>query len=163
MHDNWFSRLTGFNEEAYAPTQAQLEVQGNTLRSKVNGRSFGIGQFEMVSLAELRQRVAQEQVNAAPTQVSIVTGDVRQMHQMPQYARALFQVASQFNALEMVAPSVTPEDGVTRYEHDRTQGPACAMAAGLPRSTATTSCRWVSRSARAPGTSSMGWRTLAPS
>ena len=130
MHNNWFSRLTGFNEEAYATTQTQLEVQGNTLRSKVNGRSFGIGRFEMVSLAELRQRVAQEQLKAAPTQVSIVTGDVRQMHQMPQYAGALFQVASQFNALEMVGPSVTPEDGVTRYEHDRTQGPACAIAAG---------------------------------
>lgn len=130
MHHNWFSRLTGFNEEAYATTQAQMEVQGNTLRSKVNGRSFGTGRFEMVSLAELRQRVAQEQVNAAPTKVSIVTGDVRQMHQMPEYAGALFQVASQFNALEMVGPSVTPEDGVTRYEHDRTQGPACAIAAG---------------------------------
>ncbi|QBM29156.1 hypothetical protein [Hydrogenophaga pseudoflava] len=130
MHNNWFSRLTGFNEEAYATTQAQMEVQGNTLRSKVNGRSFSIGCFEMVSLAELRQRVAQEQVKEAPTQVGIVTGDVRQMHQMPQYAGALFQVASQFNALEMVGPSVTPEDGVTRYEHDRTQGPACAIAAG---------------------------------
>jgi hypothetical protein len=43
---------------------------------------------------------------------------------------ALFQVASQFNALEMVAPNITPEDGVTRYQHDRTQGPACAIAAG---------------------------------
>lgn len=130
MHNNWFSRLTGFNEEAYATTQAQMEVQGNTLRSKVNGRSFSIGYFEMVSLAELRQRVAQEQVKESPTQVGIVTGDVRQMHQMPEYAGALFQVASQFNALEMVGPSVTPEDGVTRYEHDRTQGPACAIAAG---------------------------------
>lgn len=25
---------------------------------------------------------------------------------------------------------MTPEDGVARYEHDRTQGPACAVAAG---------------------------------
>jgi hypothetical protein len=30
----------------------------------------------------------------------------------------------------LVGPSVTPEDGVTRYECDRTQGPACAIAAG---------------------------------
>lgn len=30
----------------------------------------------------------------------------------------------------MVGPDVTPEDGVARYEYDRTQGPACAMAAG---------------------------------
>lgn len=130
MSDNWFSRLTGFNESSYATTQAQLDVQGNTLRSRVNGRSFGIGQFEMVSLADLRLRVGQEKGTTEPTRASIVAGDVRQLHQRPEYAGALFQVASQFNALEMVAPSVTPEDGVTRYEHDRTQGPACAMAAG---------------------------------
>jgi hypothetical protein len=30
----------------------------------------------------------------------------------------------------MVSPDVTPEQGVTRYQHDRTQGPACAIAAG---------------------------------
>jgi hypothetical protein len=62
--------------------------------------------------------------------VSVVEGDVRQLHQAPEYAGALFQVASQFNLLEMTGPSVTPEDGVTRYQHDPTQGPACAIAAG---------------------------------
>ena len=39
-------------------------------------------------------------------------------------------VASQFNLLEMTSPAVSPEDGVTRYAHDPTQGPACAIAAG---------------------------------
>jgi hypothetical protein len=46
------------------------------------------------------------------------------------HAGALFQVASQFNLLEMVSPTVTPEQGVTRYQYDHTQGPACAIAAG---------------------------------
>src|SRR5215216_2373940 len=55
---------------------------------------------------------------------------VRAMHRSPEYAGALFQVASQFNLLEMVGPEITPMDGVTRYEGDRTQGPACAIAAG---------------------------------
>ena len=130
MRDDWFSRLTGFNEGPYSTTRELLEVNGSTLRSKVNDRSFCIGQFEMPSLADLRLRVAQGTGASGPNRVSIVTGDVRKMHQMPEYAGALFQVASQFNALEMVGPSVTPEDGVTRYEHDRTQGPACAIAAG---------------------------------
>jgi hypothetical protein len=62
--------------------------------------------------------------------VSIVTDDVREMHRSPEYAGALFQVASQFNLLEMVSPEITPEHGVTRYQHDHTQGPACAIAAG---------------------------------
>ena len=39
-------------------------------------------------------------------------------------------MASQFNLLEMVAPHVTPEQGVARYAHDPTQGPACAISAG---------------------------------
>ena len=57
-------------------------------------------------------------------------GDVRRMHSDPANAGALFQVASQFNFLEMVSPEVTPEQGVTRYQSDPTQGPACAIAAG---------------------------------
>ena len=130
MRDDWFSRLTGFNEGPYSTTRELLEANGSTLRSKVNDRSVCIGQFEMPSLADLRLRVAQGTGASGPNRVSIVTGDVRKMHQVPEYAGALFQVASQFNALEMVGPSVTPEDGVTRYEHDRTQGPACAIAAG---------------------------------
>src|SRR5271168_3841365 len=52
------------------------------------------------------------------------------MHHAQEYQGALVQVASQFNVLEMVGPDVTPEDGVTRYQHDHTQGPACAIAAG---------------------------------
>jgi hypothetical protein len=52
------------------------------------------------------------------------------MHRSPENAGALFQVASQFNLLEMVSQNVTPEHGVTRYQSDPTQGPACAIAAG---------------------------------
>lgn len=130
MSDNWFSRLVGFIEGPHSATQEKLEVDELTLRSKVNGRSFRIGQFEMASLADLRRRVADGTGRSGPTEVSVVIGDVRKMHQAPEYEGAVFQVASQFNGLEMVGPNITPEDGVTRYVYDRTQGPACAMAAG---------------------------------
>lgn len=127
---NWFERLTGFKESTYDKTKKQLEIDGTTLRSKANGKAYNIGIFEMASLADLRARVADGTGAAGKLRVSIVTGDVRKMHHAPEHAGALFQVASQFNALEMVGPDVTPEDGVSRYEFDRTQGPACAMAAG---------------------------------
>jgi hypothetical protein len=52
------------------------------------------------------------------------------MHRDPTNRNAMFQVASQFNLLEMVGPHVSPGDGVTRYMDDHTQGPACAIAAG---------------------------------
>jgi hypothetical protein len=48
----------------------------------------------------------------------------------PNNANGMFQVASQFNLLEMMAPDVTPEFGVGIYERDPTQGPVCATAAG---------------------------------
>lgn len=40
----------------------------------------------------------------------------------------IFQVASQFNALEMIDSSKTPNDGISIYQFDKTQGPTCALA-----------------------------------
>src|SRR6266516_2210947 len=127
---DWFESLTGFREAGYDETRSRLSAEGNRLRSLVNGKSYGIGELELVPLQTLRERAKSAGGVAGRLKVSILRGDVRQMHQSPENAGALFQVASQFNLLEMVSPEVTPEHGVTRYQHDRTQGPACAIAAG---------------------------------
>ena len=126
---DWFERLTGFRETDYAETRKKLKVDHTRLRSLINGRSYGIGELELVSLRDLRA-MAEPSAVRGRLSVSVLTGDVGQMHHWPENAEALFQVASQFNLLEMTSPTVTPEDGVTRYQHDRTQGPACAIAAG---------------------------------
>lgn len=127
---DWFERLTGFREAGYDDTRSRLEVDGRQLRSRTNGRSYAIGELELVSLRSLRERAASG--GGLPGRLALrnVSGDVRRFHQSAEYAGALFQVASQFNLLEMISPAVTPNDGVTRYQDDRTQGPACAMAAG---------------------------------
>ena len=39
------------------------------------------------------------------------------------------KAASQFNCLEFCFPDIIPENGITMYANDRTQGPACAIAA----------------------------------
>lgn len=127
---NWFERLTGFRETAYDETRRQLALEGSRITSLVNGRSYGAGTLELPSLAELRQRVDAGTGAAGRLRVNLVSGDVRAMHRAPENAGALFQVASQFNMLEMISPDRTPEDGVSIYESDPTQGPACAMAAG---------------------------------
>ena len=127
---DWFERLTGFRETAYDDTRAKLKVEGNRLQSLINRKRYGIGELELVPLKVLRERVNSARGRSGRIKVSVVTGDVRQMHQLPGNAGALFQVASQFNLLEMVSPAVTPEHGVTGYQNDRTQGPACAIAAG---------------------------------
>ena len=127
---DWFEKLTGFRETGYEETRARLEVVDGRLRSRVNGASYGIGELELVSLQDLRERAKSGGGLPGRIRTSVVTGDVRSMHRSLENAGALFQVASQFNLLEMVSPEVTPEHGVTRYQSDHTQGPACAIAAG---------------------------------
>lgn len=128
---DWFERITGFSETGYSETRAALSVVGGRLRSAHNDRACWVGELELPSLAELRERTAHlvDQSGAQPT-LSALQGDVRRLHGQPLNSQALFQVASQFNLLEMAAPDLTPEDGVTRYQDDRTQGPACAISAG---------------------------------
>jgi hypothetical protein len=127
---DWFEMLTGFREAGYDDTRVKLKTEGGQLKSLVNGKSYRIGELELMSLQALRERVASAGALPGRLKVSVVTGNVRHMHQSPENVGALFQVASQFNLLEMIGPEVTPEQGVTRYQHDRTQGPACAIAAG---------------------------------
>ena len=126
---DWFEKLTGFQEGAYDETRNKLEVREGRLLSRVNGRRYGIGNLELLSLAQLRASVAGVPRDGK-LRVSNVSGDVRVLHRDPANRRSLFQVASQFNLLEMTSYSVSPEDGVTRYSGDPTQGPACAIAAG---------------------------------
>lgn len=132
----WFDALTGFQETGfqetgYDTTRARLRVEGDRLRSLANGRSWQIGRLETPSLAELRKRAAAAlDATRGPQRVRNLAADAYALHARPELAGALVQVASQFNLLEMTHHSITPEDGVTRYENDPTQGPACARAAG---------------------------------
>jgi hypothetical protein len=127
---NWFETLTGFAETDPVTIRSRLAVEGSELVSRVNGRRHRIGELELPSLAELRERAAAVPARAGSLRLQVLYADVRALHALPDHAGALFQVASQFNMLEMVHPGLVPEDGVTRYEGDHTQGPACAIAAG---------------------------------
>jgi hypothetical protein len=128
MTEDWFTRLTGFPEDDYDATRDLLRVEDDQLVSTVNGSRHGVGTLSVPTLAELRTGTT----FPAPQRSTVrcMTGEARGMHADPELEGALFQVASQFNLLEMTGPDVTPEDGVTRYVTDRTQGPACAVAAG---------------------------------
>lgn len=127
---DWFQQITGFREDGYERTRQQLAVEGDYLVSQVTGGHHRVGNFEVVTLRELRARVGPAATAGSRSTVRCQSGDSRAMHADPALREATFQVASQFNALEMVGPDITPELGVTRYIHDRTQGPACAIAAG---------------------------------
>ena len=126
---NWFERLTGFKEETPDQVRSNISVDGECLTSRINGATYRHGRLEVPSLAELRKRTGPPSGRKGIS-VDQISADVRSLHRDPASAGALFQVASQFNLLEMVSPNVTPEMGVGIYENDPTQGPACAIAAG---------------------------------
>jgi hypothetical protein len=125
---DWFEGLFGFREGRWAETRSRFSLADTHLRAP-NGRTFGVGRFSTPRLSELRERAA---AVARPGRLTLrheAIGDVLELHALPENAGAMFQVASQLNCLEFVGPSVVPEDGVTGYAHDNTQGPACSLAA----------------------------------
>jgi len=126
---SWVERLTGVREGSAEQVRAALEVVGTRLRNRRDRRSWECGTLELPSLGELRRRVATLPSHGRTTLRERV-GDSRALHAESAHAGATFQVASQFNLLEMVSPDITPERGLAGYEFDRTQGPACALAAG---------------------------------
>jgi hypothetical protein len=127
----WFRDLFGFAEESPAQVRHHLVLDGSKLRSLVNDKSYECGKLDIPTLQELRAAVEQE-ANTRDGCISFseVMGDAQDLHLDQNNNRALFQVASQFNLLEMASPDVSPDDGVDIYEWDKTQGPACAIAAG---------------------------------
>lgn len=131
---NWFEQLLGFTEDVPGKSpdeiRAKLVLSDGILRSQKNDCAYRVGSLDTPSLDTLRQ-ATEGHLNSGPkTTLEERVGDVQAFHTVKANAGAFFQVASQFNLLEMIGPSVTPEQGVGRYAEDHTQGPACAIACG---------------------------------
>ena len=125
----WFSNLFGFEETNSKVVRQNLQLEGNKVHSIANNRVYQFGSLEVVSLQDLRYR-KRLKAGLAKNTIDEVIGDVQHYHLFPENYGACFQAASQFNLLEMVHPGITPEDGISSYENDLTQGPACAIACG---------------------------------
>ena len=125
----WFEKLMGFEERTPEQVRENIEIIGNRLISKVNQQEYVYGSLELPSLEELRNNRDLDKYHSK-IKISEVVGNAQQLHQDEKNDGAFFQVASQFNLLEMSNPYRTPEAGVGIYEYDATQGPACAVACG---------------------------------
>jgi len=125
----WFEKLMGFVETSHENVQNKIRVKGNELISTVNKRSYQFGKLDIWKLQEMTTSLILDN-HHYKMKVSQVVSDVQELHCDIENNGALFQVASQFNLLEMSGPLKTPEDGVDIYSYDYTQGPACAIACG---------------------------------
>ena len=95
----------------------------------VRYRTFQLRPFELVSLADLRARLGEPTSGSGGLTFENISGDVRSLHKDPANDGAVFQVASQFNCLEMVGPGTTPDAGVTIYAKDATQARSSSSTA----------------------------------
>jgi hypothetical protein len=133
----WFSTIFGFVESDFETTRSKFRFDPESciLSSLANEKTFFVGPFECPSVKELQDRLTETPPSDLGTLITKdLIGDARALHFEKKNNGAVFMVASQFNALEMVGPGVTPEHGITDYIEDQTQvflqepslGPACA-------------------------------------
>jgi len=125
----WLKKLTGFNESKEA-IYKNITITDGVLISKVNNKSYHYGTLETPTLKELREQVAKSNSKKGKLKLQAIQADVKALHLDESNENALFQVASQFNLLEMVGANVSPESGIDIYEYDKTQGPICAICCG---------------------------------
>ena len=139
---DWFEKEFGFKESQYSFSEVRDQFDWDDknfiLRSKINKREFSVGKFEMASIKELQDRYealllkSPTLPNESKLKDSLkcheIVSSVEYLIKDEENADAVFQVASQFNCLEMTGPSITPDKGITGYEWDHTQGPACALS-----------------------------------
>ena len=109
------------------------------LRCRENGNEWRVGKFENPTLGKLKEdalmqltlkRSEDRDFMRGRPRVRFEVGDVANLLKDTDFRHATFQVASQFNCLEFINPTKTPEDGIRIYEQDKTQGPACSIACG---------------------------------
>ena len=126
----WFKKLTGFEEKNPDFVRHNIEIQGDTFKSKVTQETFCFGRLEIPTLEDLRHQNTLKSSKNNSIIVQEIVADVQELHCDKANRNAVFQAASQFNLLEMVNPTITPEHGIDGYELDNTQGPACAIVCG---------------------------------
>ena len=124
----------------YTPIHDNFEFIFNSiqheyvLQSKVNGRKYNYGRFEIKNKVQLQQQLQDDEktkidqvvcISDTSNVTQMVVNDLEDLY--TQFPDSVFQVASQFNCLEFPTPDTVPEYGISMYEYDQTQGPTSAL------------------------------------
>jgi hypothetical protein len=132
---DWFKNIFGFTEmslqnsaeDSYKTTKNIFEK----MYSDGNGKSINkilVGNFSTASNFDLNRCAPNTGKDGKVTLINTVD-DILKIHANPLSNKSTIQVASQLNCLEMADQSLTPEEGITIYINDNTQGPKCAISA----------------------------------
>ena len=129
--NNWFEKLFGITEKVgsvdnWQSNKDKFKLEGNLLIAP-NGEIFKVGEFKEITLEDLNLEAKKKEGVTSEIKVEhyITQGVLDEHHKNP---GATFQAASQLNYLEFVNYTFCPENGITIYQSDATQGPNCALA-----------------------------------
>lgn len=122
-------RLLSYNDKRRQALEIQQSVDYNweTGRLSTNRGKWNAGFLVSPSVQSIMDSVHTLPKTGQPVVVVVQGKDASDLH-MECNDYETIQAASQFNALEMVSPEITPLDGIEIYAHDNTQGPVVAMA-----------------------------------
>jgi hypothetical protein len=95
--------------------------------NKTGPKIFQAGWFISPTCKEIRKSVSEIGKRGQLT-ITVITGEDAGIAHIKGEHCEVFQGASQFNALEMMGPEITPYDGIDGYIYDPTQGPRVALA-----------------------------------
>ncbi len=120
----WFEKLVGFPENNNLYTN--FSYDNGVLHSHINNKSFQTGILSTPTIKELES----EYIDNSLINFKSIQSDIKVLIADKNNEFATFQVASQFNLLEMIRPTTIPEDGVSIYQFDNTQGPISSICTG---------------------------------
>ncbi|VVU94976.1 hypothetical protein CPAV1605_701 [seawater metagenome] len=123
--DNLFEKIFGFKEKSTKEENLKnIRMNQNIMITPT--KSYNIGHFIELGLFFLKKDIDLSNSIIKVKYNNIENaGDV--CNYIAQNPHGLYQVASQFNYLEMPYPGITPSHGVSNYPKDNTQGPAVAI------------------------------------
>jgi hypothetical protein len=142
--NSWMEGIFGFTDSPNYSTQPKnikkliknlISYDEKSGILKVSKERYKAGWFICPTLEEVINTVVniKKNQNKGCLKITVISNkDVADLH-LECKSYEVIQLASQLNALEMINPNKTPDDGIEIYSNDRTQGPIAAMAcaAGL--------------------------------
>ena len=124
----WFFNTFGFNEDE------NYHINRTKLKNHLNIVDIKDGKLEFYNLSRIKHDIIELDIEYvtnssfnAPITFEHIIGDIIDLQKNLENNDASFQIASQFNCLEMIDQYVSPIDGITNYYKDKTQGPLAVI------------------------------------
>jgi hypothetical protein len=117
----------------YLYNTEKLYIYATNIKFTINNILYNVGDFLCLPLITLKKYQTYELSKDALKNITynIIKEDIVSLINNKSSPTDVFQAASQFNLLEMAQEDVPPENGISNYYKDNSQGPRVAIASPI--------------------------------